>query len=54
MLRRIISDFRQLHWALYRFYRRRSRRRLSPEQEVERILDQLTRAEQARRWIVRR
>jgi len=54
MLRRFISDFRQLHRALNRFYRRRSRRTLSPEQEVERILDRLTREEEARRWLARR
>ena len=38
MMRRLIRDFRQLRWALKRFYQRRARRRLTPEQEAERAL----------------
>lgn len=42
MLRRIIRDFRQLHFALKLFYLRRARRR-TPEQEVEAALNRLNR-----------
>lgn len=42
MLRRLIRDFRQLHFALKRFYLRRARR-LTPEQEVEAAIRQLNR-----------
>jgi hypothetical protein len=48
MLRRIIRDFRQLHFALKHFYLRRAHRR-TPEQEVEASLRRLTR-EQMFRW----
>lgn len=38
MLRFIIREFRQLHYALKRYYRRRGLRPFTPEQEVERLL----------------
>jgi len=41
MLRGIIRAYRQLHWALKRYYRRRARRPLTPEQEVNRLMRQI-------------
>lgn len=46
MLRRIIHDFRQLHRALVRHYRRRGRRPLTPEQEVNRLMTQIRQREE--------
>ncbi len=48
MLRRLILDFRQLHFALKLFYLRRARRR-TPEQDIEASLRRLN-LEQMRRW----
>lgn len=42
LLRRIVSDFRDLHWALKRYYLRRARRR-TPQQEVEDAIARLNR-----------
>jgi len=49
MLRRLIRDFRQLHRALKRFYQRRARRPLTPEQEVERTIARLNREQELAR-----
>lgn len=54
MLGRIIRDFRQLQWALKRYYLRRTRRRsrppLTPEQEYAQVMRELRyRQELARR-----
>jgi len=49
MLRRIIRDFRQLHRALKRYYRRRARRPLTPEQEAERAIARLNREQELAR-----
>jgi len=46
MLRRLIRDFRQLHRALVRYYRRRGRRPLTPEQEVNRLMRELRQREE--------
>jgi len=55
MLRRLIRDFRQLHFALKRFYLRRARRSLTPEQEVTRAIARLNREQElARRLTGRR
>jgi hypothetical protein len=55
MLRVIIRDFRQLHRALVRYYRRRARRPFTPEQEVNHILKQIRQREElARRLTWRR
>lgn len=55
MFGRLIRDFRQLHRALKRFYRKRSCRPLTPEQEVARIIAELNRQqEMARRLTGRR
>lgn len=55
MFRRIIRDFRQLHRALKRYYLRRARRPLTPEQEVNQLLRQVRQREElARRLTGRR
>ncbi len=55
MLRRIIRDFTQLHRALKRYYQRRARRPLTPEQEAERAIARLNREQDlARRFTARR
>jgi len=43
MLRRLIRDFLQLHHALKVHYAKRARAKLTPEQEVERLLRELHR-----------
>ena len=54
MIGRIIRDFRQLHWALKRYYQRRAQRPLTPEQEVERAIARLNREQALRRFTARR
>lgn len=49
MLRRLIRDFRALHWSLKRYYRNRARRPLTPEQEAERDIARLNREQEALR-----
>jgi hypothetical protein len=46
MLRSIIRAYRQLHWALTRYYRRRARRPLTPEQEADRLIRQMREREE--------
>lgn len=49
MLRRLIRDFRQLHRALKRYYQRRGRQPLTPEQEAERAIARLNREQELAR-----
>ena len=46
MLRRLIRDFIALRRALLRYYRRRARRALTPEQEANRLLKQMREREE--------
>ena len=51
MLRRLVLEYRRVCWALLRYYRRRGRRRLTPEQEAERLIERLHRQQDfARRY----
>jgi hypothetical protein len=47
MLARLIRDFRQLRFALERYYRRRARRPLTPQEEAERVLAEFRRRQEA-------
>ena len=54
MLRRLIRDFIALRRSLLRYYRKRGRRPLTPEQEVTRLMRQMhEREELARRLTYR-
>ena len=52
MLGRIIRDFRQLHRALKRYFQRRARRPLTPEQEAERAIARLHREQELQRRVI--
>ena len=55
MLRRLIREFRQLHYALTRYYRRRARPPLTPAQQADRLMRHVReREELARRLTWRR
>ena len=49
MLRALIRAYRQLHRALKRYYQRRGRRPLTPEQEVARAIARLNRDQEIAR-----
>lgn len=49
MLRSLLRAYRALVWSLTRYYRRRGRRRLTPEQEVDAAIARLNREQQALR-----
>lgn len=55
MLRRIsllghlVLAYRALYWSLLRYYRRRARRPLTPEQEADRAIARLNREQEALR-----
>ena len=51
MIRRIIRDFLQLRRALKRYYQRRARRPLTPEEEAERLLNEMHRRQELARWL---
>ena len=54
MLRHLIGAYRDLHRALLRHYRRRARRPLTPEQEVNRLMRQIREREELARWLTGR
>ncbi len=49
MIGQIIRDFQQLRRALKRYYQRRARRHLTPEEEAERAIARLHRDQELQR-----
>ena len=49
VLGRLVFAYRRLHWSLQRYYFRRARRPLTPEQEAERAIRRLNREQEALR-----
>lgn len=51
MFRRLFRAYRQLYWALFRYYRKRARGPLTPEHEVNRLMKQMREREELVRWL---
>jgi hypothetical protein len=49
LLRRFILAYRALYWSLLRYYRRKTHRPLTPEQEVARDISRMHREQEALR-----
>jgi hypothetical protein len=52
MLRHLIFAYRRLYWSLFRYYRRKSRRPLTPEQEAARDVARMRREQEALRRLM--
>ena len=49
LIGRLVREFRQLRFAVERFYRRRAQPKLTPEQEAEQLLARLHRYQELQR-----